>query len=139
MVHELRRGGPLDLEVVQERCDHVRAEVVDAQLTGRPAAVMAGEGEQQPEGVPVGGNRVRTGVTLADHSLGEETLQHGGNERHRCASVSSRRAQARAINSGAADKYQLFRLRNNWYLSAAPELLALAAARQDTAWSAARS
>ena len=26
-----------------------------------------------------------------------------------------------------------------WYLSAAPELLALAAARQDTAWSAARS
>ena len=25
-----------------------------------------------------------------------------------------------------------------WYLSAAPELLALAAARQDTAWSAAR-
>jgi integrase/recombinase XerD len=28
---------------------------------------------------------------------------------------------------------------NYWYLSAAPELLALAAARQDTAWSAARS
>jgi integrase len=27
----------------------------------------------------------------------------------------------------------------HWYLSAAPELLALAAARQDTAWSAARS
>jgi integrase/recombinase XerD len=26
-----------------------------------------------------------------------------------------------------------------WYLSAAPELLTLAAARQDTAWSAARS
>lgn len=26
-----------------------------------------------------------------------------------------------------------------WYLSAAPELLALAAARQDTAWAAARS
>ena len=34
---------------------------------------------------------------------------------------------------------QLFRDRNNWYLSAAPELLALAAARQDTAWQAARS
>ena len=74
-----------------------------AQLADRPS--HGWQGEQQPERVPVGGNRVRAGVSLADQPIGEETLQHGGEERH-AAPVSSRRAQARAINSGAVDKYQ---------------------------------
>jgi hypothetical protein len=39
------------------------------------------------------------------------------------------RSAARASNSGAAERYQLFRGRNNWYLHACPELLALAAQR----------
>ena len=38
-------------------------------------------------------------------------------------------AAAMASSSGAADRYQLFRFRNNWYLHAAPELMAEAARR----------
>ncbi len=57
------------LEVIEELCDQRRVEILDLQLARRLAGVLPGEAEQQPEGVAVCGDRVRTGAFLVDQPL----------------------------------------------------------------------
>jgi hypothetical protein len=46
-------------EVVEERVDQRRVEVVDVQLEGLLAGLLVREGEQQLERVAIGGDRLR--------------------------------------------------------------------------------
>jgi len=50
---------PIFFEVVEERADQRRVEIVDVQLERLLAGLSLGEGEQQPESVAVGGDRLR--------------------------------------------------------------------------------
>jgi len=60
---------------------------------------------------------VGAGTTLVGQALGKKAWSVGAEGSHgRLVVAASRRAAARARSSGAADKYQLFRSRNNWYL-----------------------
>jgi hypothetical protein len=93
------------LEVGQERGDQRRVQVVDAELARGPAAAGGGEGQQQPERLPVAGDRVRAGGALADQPFGEVRLQGGGQRGHR-ASPGVSRSAASSISSGEADRYQ---------------------------------
>src|ERR1035441_8256776 len=94
----------LMLEVIEERRDERRAEICEVEPGGRYAGLLAGELQQEPERVPVGGDGVRAGSSLA---LGEERLQGGRQRGHdRVPADRSSRSAARAISSGAADRYQ---------------------------------
>jgi len=110
---------PLVLEVVQERRDRGGVQVVPVEPGGRFPGLLVHEGEQQAHGVAVGRNGLRAGLTLLDEPVGEERLHRRRDQRHdraACHAVSCR-AAASASSSGAADRYQLFRCRNNWYYS----------------------
>ena len=97
----------LAFEVVQEGGDQRRVEMGDVELAGRLGGALGGEGEQQPEGVAVGGDGVRAGCALTDQPVGEEGLQAGasavivGLRSGACS-----RSAASAISSGVADRYQ---------------------------------
>jgi hypothetical protein len=66
--------------------------------------------QQQLEGVAIGGNGVRAGLSLADQTLGEKRFQEDRKvaiEFHDQAShLRSIRSLARPISSGQADRYQ---------------------------------
>jgi hypothetical protein len=64
----------LVFEVLEERGDQRRVEVGDVELAGWGAASLGGEAQEQPEGVAVGGDRVRARRALADEAVGEERL-----------------------------------------------------------------
>ena len=109
---------PVELEVVQERTDQRRVQVGDLQARRCLARPLFGEGQEQLERVPVGGDGVRAGLALPGQAVGEEALQGRGKGAHgRSPLRISSRFPARAISSGEDDKYQLFRSRNNWYYS----------------------
>ena len=98
---------PVAFEVVQERGDQGHVEVCDVEGARRLAGVLGGVGQQQPEGDLVGPDRVRARGTLADQPVGEVCLQRRRERAHRCApNRESSRSAARAISSGAADRYQ---------------------------------
>ena len=66
-------------------------------------------------------------------TFGEDDRKIDVMQKHLRAQEATGRSGVAAI--GVAQEYQLFRYRNNWYLSAVPELLALAAERQQhSAW-----
>ena len=94
-------------EVVEERGDQRRVEIGDVQGARRLAGAFGGEAEQQPEGVAVGGDRVRTRAALTDQPVGEVGLHrrrergHGRPPRCRWS-----RWQALSISSGVAVRYQ---------------------------------
>ena len=50
--------GALGLEVIQEGADELGVEVLELQPGRRPAGLLRGEGQEQLEGVPVGGHGV---------------------------------------------------------------------------------
>jgi hypothetical protein len=50
---------PVLLEVVEERADQRRVEIVDVQLERLLAGLLLREAKQQPERVAVGGDRLR--------------------------------------------------------------------------------
>jgi hypothetical protein len=78
------------LEVVEERRDARGVEMLDVKR-GRPlAGGLLGEGEQQPEGVAVGRDRVRAGVSLIDQPVGEERLQSRSQRAHRSSLLAMR-------------------------------------------------
>src|SRR5207245_4525654 len=85
----------------------LHVEVCDVQPGRGFAGLLGGEGKQQLDCVPVGGDRVRAGLALPCQPVGEERLQGGREGAHfspaRCASS---RCPAGAISSGAADRYQ---------------------------------
>ena len=82
-------------------------EVVEAQVARRGAGALLGEGQQQAEGVPVGGHGVTADLALGDQPLGEECLQDWGEGGHRSTSGGGlRRPAARASSSGVPVRYQ---------------------------------
>jgi hypothetical protein len=97
----------VDFEVVEERADQRRVEVVDGELARLLAGSLGAEREQQPERVPVGGDRLRARVALGDQPLGEERLKRRCEQAHESTSGSrSSRVVISAISSGTACKYQ---------------------------------
>src|SRR5664280_1024820 len=102
----------------EEATDRCGVQVVEVQPGRRLAGAVGDVGQQQPESVPISGHGVWAGPPLADQVLREERLQgrrergHDGYPRN-----SSIRWPASSSSSGQADRYQLFRGRNNWYYS----------------------
>lgn len=98
----------LVFQVVEERGDHVRVQVVPVQLRRGGPGPMLDEAEQEADRVAVGGDGSGAGLALAGEPFGEERLQGGCDQGHGRAAfrTPSRRAAARASSSGAADKYQ---------------------------------
>ncbi len=73
------------LEMIQERSNQRCVEIRELKLTGLFADSFTDEREQQPERVPVRGNRVRTHLPLADQPCGEECLKRWCQRTHdRC-------------------------------------------------------
>ena len=99
--------GALGLEVIQEGADELGVEILELQPGRRPAGLLRGEGQEQLEGVPVGGHGVRAGLALADQPQREVGLEGGGELGHgRYLRARSSRAAARASSSGTAETYQ---------------------------------
>src|SRR6266436_1979515 len=97
----------LVFEVVQERGDQRRVEILDPQAGGRSAGALLSEGQEKPQRVAVGRNGVRAGVLLPGEPVGEERLQGRGERGHGItAGRGSSRSAASASSSGAADRYQ---------------------------------
>jgi len=95
------------LEVGQEIADHRAVEVFEVEVAGGLADALVDEGEQQAEGVAVGGDGVGAGIELSSKAFGEEGLEGGGDCAHGSSpSVRSRRSPANASSSGDADRYQ---------------------------------
>jgi hypothetical protein len=65
---------PRGSQVVEERADQRGVQVGDPQPRRGAARLLLGEGQQEPEGVAVGGDRVAAGVALPDQPVGEERL-----------------------------------------------------------------
>jgi hypothetical protein len=98
---------PSVLEVVEEGPDQRRVEVGELEPGGRRARSLLGEGEQEPERVPVGGDRVRAHLPLGEEPLGEERFQDRGKRAHGSTPrEASSRLAAKASSSGLPDRYQ---------------------------------
>ena len=94
-------------EVVEERSDQRRVEVGEVQLAWLLAGLLLGVGQQQPEGVAVGGDRAWAGVLLGHQPVGEPGLEGRREQRHdRPPSALSSRLATSAISSGDAWRYQ---------------------------------
>ena len=101
----VRRWRPVSLQVFQEGADTGCVEVLEVQLVRPPAAPGAGEDDQHPQGVAVGGDRVRAGLGPADEPVGEERLQGGGERAHGSSPrVWPGLPAATASSSGAAEQ-----------------------------------
>ena len=57
-------------EVVEERADQRRVEILELELARLLAGALLSEAEQQPEGVAVCGDRVRADALLVDQTAG---------------------------------------------------------------------
>ena len=103
-----RAVAALVLQVVEERGDRVRVQVVPVQLRRADSCASLDEAEQEAERVAVGGDGARAGLALAGEPVGEERLQGRRDQGHGRAAfpIPSRRAAARASSSGAAERYQ---------------------------------
>ena len=98
---------PSVLEVVEECADQRGVEVGKHEQGGRLAGALLGKGEQEPERVSVGGDRVRACPPLGEKPIGEERFQDRGERAHGSTPrQSSSRLAARASSSGLPDTYQ---------------------------------
>lgn len=75
-------------EVVEERPDQRRVEVVEIELERLFAGLLAREGQEQPECVAICSDRLRAGVALRDQTIGEPCLQCRGECGHHSTSPS---------------------------------------------------
>jgi len=95
------------LQVVEEFADERRIDVGDEQVGGRLAEARRGEGQEKPERVAIGGDRVLARLALATEPLGEERFQQWGKAGHGSTpSARSRRSPADVSRSGEDDRYQ---------------------------------
>ena len=69
----------------EQRADHWRVQVGEVRPAWHGAGARRREVKEQPDGVAVGGDRVRAGPPLADQPLGEERLHGAGDPRQRGA------------------------------------------------------
>src|SRR5260370_5886567 len=92
--------------MVEEGTDERGVEVFKVKCQWGSTGAGLHEAEQQPESVAVGDHAVRADLALADEPVGEECLQGGSARRHDALpKARSRRCEANACNSVAADKY----------------------------------
>ncbi len=64
----------LVLEMVEERANQRRVEIVEVELAGLLAGLLLSESEKQTQRVAVGRDRVRARVALPGQPVGEERL-----------------------------------------------------------------
>ena len=94
---------PLLLEMGEEGADQAGVDVGHVQLGGSLPGAGLGEGEQHPQGVAIGADRARAGLTLGEQVLGEPGLNGGGERAHRRpSSKRSSRFAANPSSSGQA-------------------------------------
>jgi hypothetical protein len=65
---------PLVLEVIEEGADERGIKVVDVQLRRLRAAPLGRKDQHQSQGVPIGSERMRAGLTLTYQAVREERL-----------------------------------------------------------------
>jgi hypothetical protein len=93
--------------MAEEGADQGRVEIVELELARRLAMSLGREDQEQPQGVAIGLNRVRTDPALADEAIGEERLQGRGQRTNASPRRwRSSRSPASPSSSGAADRYQ---------------------------------
>src|SRR5450755_3001970 len=93
--------------MVEEDADERCVEVVDVQFRRLQASTRGRKYQQQPQGVAIGGERMRAGLALTNQTVGEERLQGRGEDGHASPPRwRSRRSLAKIISSGAAERYQ---------------------------------
>jgi len=74
-IARLSRVRTLLFEIVQEVPDQFRVEVTEVELGGRTSSLLCGKLQEQTKGVPIGGQRVRTDLTLEQQARREKSLQ----------------------------------------------------------------
>lgn len=72
----------MTLEVIEEVADTRGIEVVELQPGRFCAMPRGGEDQHQPQGVPIGSERMRAGLPLPDQAVGEERLQCRAEDGH---------------------------------------------------------
>ena len=98
---------PIGFEMVQEGGDQWGVEIGDVKGAGRRPGPLGSEAKKQSERDLVGGDGVRAGSPLADQPVGEVGLQGRSQRAHLVVpNRESSRSAAKAISSGAADRYQ---------------------------------
>lgn len=122
-VPSARGVAALGLEVVEEREDHRRVEILERQRRGRPSGSLLDVAEQQLEGVAVARDRVRAGATFCDETALKEVLQkrwesdlgrHHDGRSCSCRANRSKRSELMAISSGTAERYQYVAVTLAW-------------------------
>src|SRR5256714_3054607 len=109
------RVGPFAFQMLEEGPDQRGVQIGDVELGRLDAGAAPNGGQQQPAGVPVGGDCVRAGPALAQQLVGEERLQDRGERAHdRCPNACSRRPAASARSSGTACRYQYVDFGSMW-------------------------
>lgn len=68
---------PVEFEVLEEIAQEGGIEILQTEVGRRPSKVLCGETQQQAEGVPIAGHRMRTRAELSEQSIREETLEVG--------------------------------------------------------------
>jgi hypothetical protein len=66
---------PVVVQMIQERANRRRVQVIDREAERRLVGLMRGEQQQQPDRVPVGGDGSGAGLQLPGQPFGEEALQ----------------------------------------------------------------
>lgn len=64
-------------EMLKELSQEGHIKVLQAEFRRHASEVLRGKTEQQAEGIPVGGNRVRARAKLSEQPVCEETLEQG--------------------------------------------------------------
>jgi hypothetical protein len=70
------------LEVIEERADQRRVEIIDVQRRRLAPGALDGERDQQLERVAVGSDRVWADMALTDQPVAEERLQRRRERAH---------------------------------------------------------
>jgi len=98
----------LTFDVVEEGEHQVGVDILDRQITRPSLEPLGGEAHQQSEGMGIGRDRVRAGITLARKMLAQECGQVGSKGGHAASSL-NRRSLAAAMSrssTGVASRYQ---------------------------------
>src|SRR3990170_4753852 len=99
------------LDVLEKLPDEGGVQILEQQIRRAFPKPCGGKAQEKPEGVPVSGDRVGTGLSLPHEAVGEESLQES---REACAGPhgptslwrSAKRRAANSSNSGTASMYQ---------------------------------
>lgn len=98
---------PFGFEVVEKPSDEGGVKLTDIKIGWVGVGVVGGVGDEEPEGVSVGGDGVRAGGSLFDEPVTEERLKGRSECGHESTpAAASSRSAANPRSSGVASKYQ---------------------------------